>query len=70
MKKERNLSGIFFKSKGSHRCFEDLDEEDQMSILEANENDPTFLKGMILKLSETLNEISEHFNIVLEEEQK
>ena len=65
MKTERNLSGIYFRTKKGDRwgsvCFEDLSPDEQNKQLE-NRSDE-WLKAMIIQLSNTLNQIGEELDI-------
>lgn len=68
MKKERNLSGIYFRSKDpytgkvTNKVFEDLTSEEQDAIL--NEYDNTQLKQMVKLLATTINEIGEELDLI------
>ena len=67
MKTKRNLSGIYFRykeedSSWGNRCFEDLPKNDQIKYLEGKSEE--WLKSMIVKLSDTLNEIGNQFDII------
>jgi hypothetical protein len=68
MKTKRNLSGMFFRYKAPEAekfdnvCFEDLPESEQDRIL--NMANPEFMKGIVKILANTLNEMSEKFDII------
>lgn len=66
MKKIRNLSGIYFRSKVGDKwkniCFEDLTEEEQDKQMEGRELE--WHKRMIKLLSNTINIIGDSQDIV------
>lgn len=66
MKTNRNLSGIYFRSKVGDKwdnvCFEELPAADQEEIMQFK--DKEWLMGMIRQLVAVLNEIGEQFDIV------
>ena len=68
MKEKRNLSGIYFRirnketGKFDNIVFEDLSEEEQNRFME--ERDKEWLKSLAKQLANTINKISEQFDIV------
>ena len=68
MKTQRNLSGIYFRqqnidtSKWENVCFEDLEEEKQLDIL--NKNEVEFVKKLAVLLADTINRIGEELDII------
>lgn len=67
-KERRNISGMFFRyqnpetGKWGNVVFEDLPEDEQDKILEAKH--PDFIKALAKNLANTINRISEQFDIV------
>ena len=67
MKERRNLSGIYFRSKDEvtgkydNVVFEDLTEEEQDKMMEGRGEE--WLKSLAKRLSNTLNNIGEQFDI-------
>ena len=65
-KEQRNLSGIYFRVKRpsgfKNVCFEDLSAEEQNKLM--LENDKDWLMSLAQQLSNTLNEIGNHFDIM------
>ena len=68
MKTARNLSGIWFRyqdpetKEWGNRCFEDLPEEKQDEYMKDRELD--WHKRMIKILSNVINDIGDHFDII------
>lgn len=68
MKTKRNLSGIYVRSEeltGSwgNRCLEDLPRKKQEEYINGLSIDE--LKGFVLRLADTLNDIGEKFDIII-----
>lgn len=65
-KKQRNLSGVYFRVKRptgfKNVCFEDLNAEEQNKMM--LERDKEWLMSLSQQLANTLNEIGNHFDIV------
>jgi hypothetical protein len=67
MKEKRNISGMYFRVKNDQGvfepvCFEDLTEQQQDEILKTKNVE--FIKGIAKGMADTLNRISEQFDIV------
>lgn len=73
-KTKRSISGIYFRyqnpdnNRWENWCFEDLPEEKQREILNTKA-DPDWLKSLAISLANTLNRISEQFDITAEKEE-
>ena len=69
MKVRRNLSGIYFRSENEETgkvenvVFEDLSTEEQDKQME--NRDVEWLKSLAKQLADTLNDIGEHFDIIM-----
>lgn len=69
MKTARNLSGIYFRhkteeGKWDNAVFEDLEEEEQDKVMEGRGEE--WLKSLAKQLANTINRISEQFDIFSE----
>lgn len=68
MKTQRNLSGIYFRSKNEETgkwenvVFEDLSEEDQDDRMDGK--DIEWIKSLVKQLANTINRIAERFDII------
>jgi hypothetical protein len=67
MKTQRNLSGIYFRSKNKdgkwdNIVFEDLSEEEQMDKMSSYNKDE--LMRLAILLANTINRIAEQFDIM------
>jgi hypothetical protein len=72
-KTKRSISGIYFRyqnpdnQRWENWCFEDLPESKQKEILDTK-TDSEWIKGLAISLANTLNRITEQFDITAENE--
>lgn len=70
MKKQRKLSGIFFRAKNEKTekyesiAFEDLTEEQQDKIMEDRPKE--WLKSLAKTLASTINTIGDNFDLIID----